>query len=112
MGLNPFRRSRRRRSSSGSAWLTPSARRAIGGILLLVFSAIAVLSFFEAAGPTGEVVLAALRRAFGWLGYAAPVALIIWGLHLVWPQAVALERLRVIGLSLLAIGLLGILQDR
>lgn len=111
MRLNPFRRKRltRRRSTVPSeGWLTPQAKKAIVGIIMLVFSLIAVLSFFNAAGPTGAVILAGIKRLFGWLAYLVPFGLIAWGLHLVWPHRVGLERLRVIGISLATIGLLGL----
>lgn len=113
MRLNPFKKKKKkrfRRSSSveRDSWLTPQARKAVAGILLLVFSLIAILSFFKAAGPTGELILSLLRRTFGWLAYLAPFALAALGLHLVWPRRVALERLRVIGLLLVGIGLLGL----
>jgi S-DNA-T family DNA segregation ATPase FtsK/SpoIIIE len=107
--FNPFRRKARRRHSAASdGWLTPHARRAIAGIIMLVFSLITVLGFFGAAGPTGGAILTGLTWLFGWLAYAVPFALIAWGLHLVWPQRVGLERLRVIGLTLTAIGFLGL----
>lgn len=82
----------------------------MAGILLLVFSLIAILSFFKAAGPTGELILSLLRRIFGWLAYLAPFVLAALGLHLIWPRRVALERLRVIGLLLVGIGLLGLIH--
>ncbi len=115
MRLNPFKKKKKKRSRSSSpverdSWLSSQAKKAVAGILLLVFSLIAILSFFNAAGPTGEFILNLLRRIFGWLAYLAPLALIMLGLHLVWPRRVALERLRVIGLLLVGIGLLGLVH--
>jgi DNA segregation ATPase FtsK/SpoIIIE, S-DNA-T family len=114
MRLNPFgrKKARRRRSavSGRDGWLSPEAKKAIAGIVMLVFSLIAVLSFVRAAGPTGGAILSGLRALFGWLAYVAPFALIVWGLHLLWPQRVSLERLRVVGLALTAVGLLGLLH--
>lgn len=112
MRLIPFRRRLARRGSAlvGASWLSPRAKQAIAGIVLLVFSIIALLSFGGAAGPTGEILLASLRRLFGYLAYGVPFALIGLGLHLLLPQRVRLARLRVVGLSLTAVGLLGLLH--
>lgn len=107
MRLNPFRR-RSRRSTSREGWLRPETKRAIVGVLLLVFSLVAVLSFFQAAGPTGKVLLAGLRVTFGWLAYGVPVALVVLGVHLLRPNFEPLLRLRWIGILLLTIGLLGL----
>lgn len=112
MRLNPFRRNkkrlRRRSSVTYESWLTPQAKKAVCGIVMLVFSLIAVLGFFDAAGPIGNLLLGFLRRVFGWLAYAVPVVIIIWALHLVWPARFGWERLRVVGLALTVIGLLGL----
>ena len=113
MRLNPFRRRARRRRSgivSTSGWLSPGAKRAIAGIIMLIFSLIAFLGFAHAAGPTGDAIAMGFRYVFGWLAIPAPLALVAWGLHLLWPQWVALERLRVIGILLTALGLLGFLH--
>ncbi len=111
MRLNPFRRNkkrlRRRSSVTAESWLTPQAKKAVCGIVLLIFSLIAVLSFFEAAGPMGNLLLGFLRRVFGWLAYVVPAVVIVWALHLVWPARFGWERLRMVGLALTVIGLLG-----
>lgn len=94
----------------GEGWLTPYAKKAVFGVFLLVFSLIALLGFFQAAGPAGDLVHSLLRRLFGWLAYAVPVGLLVWGGYLLWPQRLYMERLRVIGLLLAAVGLLGLLH--
>lgn len=75
---------------------------------MLVFSLIAILGFFEAAGPVGNLLLGFLQWAFGWLAYAVPAIIIVWALHLVWPARFKWERPRVVGLALTVIGLLGL----
>ncbi|MFH1354190.1 MAG: DNA translocase FtsK 4TM domain-containing protein [bacterium] len=111
MRLNPFRRKKkqsyRRSSVEAESWLSPQARRAVFGIIVLVFSLIAILSFFDAAGPTGTLVLGFLRRVFGWFAYLVPMILVAWALHLVWPRRFELGRLRVVGVLLTTVGLLG-----
>jgi len=115
MRLNPFskKRKRRRRSSApppSEGWLSGYAKKAIVGIVLLVFSLIALLSFGGAAGPVGEGILVMLKRVFGWLAYLVPFGLIVLGGHLIWPQRITMEKMRVIGLALAIIGLLGVLH--
>lgn len=110
----PFlgRREKRRRSTvvESHGWLTSAAKRAIVGVLLLVFSLIAILSFFEAAGPTGKAVLLSLRRLFGWLAYLVPFMLVAVSVHLLRPSQQPLERLRIVGIVLLVLGVIGFLH--
>lgn len=106
--LFSFWRRPNRRSAKRESWLKAETKRTIVGIVLLVFSVIAILSFFAAAGPTGEMILWALRVLFGWLAYIIPVVLIMLGVMLTWPSLLAWEWWRVMGLGLLLIGLAGL----
>ena len=114
MQLNPFARKRKRRRAASvsveAGWLTPYAKKAVVGIILLVIALIALLSLVDMAGPLGEGVQKIFVMLFGWLGYAVPVSLIVLGGYLIWPQWVALEKLRVIGLALALLGFLGLLH--
>ena len=114
MRLNPFSRKRKRRRTSHvpveTGWLSPYAKKAVTGIILLVVALIALLSFADMAGPFGEGLQNIFIMLFGWLGYIMPIALIALGVYLVWPQWVTLERLRVIGVALALLGLLGLLH--
>ena len=74
----------------------------------MIFSLIAILSFGGAAGPTGAVILSSLTFVFGWMGYVVPFGISVLGLHLLVPQYVMIERLRVIGLLLGLLGVLGL----
>jgi len=116
MKLNPFSRTKKKRGRQSSAkpsntgWLSPYAKKAIFGIILIIFSLIALLSFINEAGPVGEGIKMGLKRLFGWLGYLAPFGLIALGGYLIWPQRLTMERMRVIGLAIAIIGLLGLLH--
>ena len=116
MKLNPFSRKKRKVSRRSAAkapstgWLSPYAKKAILGIVLIVIALIALLSFFDEAGPLGKGIQTGLRKLFGWLGYLAPFGLIALGGYLIWPQRLAMERMRVIGLAITIIGLLGLLH--
>ncbi len=115
MRLNPFRRKKHRTSRRSSVsrqdnWLTPQAKKAIFGITLLVFSLIAILSYFNLSGPVGAYILSFLKIVFGWLAYVVPIGLAAWALYLVWPQHFTMSRLRVVGILLASVGLLGLLH--
>ncbi|HSX24345.1 MAG TPA: DNA translocase FtsK 4TM domain-containing protein, partial [Candidatus Andersenbacteria bacterium] len=103
MRLNPFASSRKKSSS----WLRPETKRAVIGILLILFSCIAILSFFSAAGPSGSIILSGMRDLFGILGYLVPFILIAIGVLLIRPREDLFPRTRIVGIILLAIGLLG-----
>lgn len=105
MRLNPFSRSSKRGSQP---WLKPQAKRATAGIILIVFSLLAFLSFFSAAGPSGIFILAMLRRLFGILGYVAPFVFIYMGISLVRSREEPMPRIQKIGALLLLAGVLGI----
>jgi S-DNA-T family DNA segregation ATPase FtsK/SpoIIIE len=105
MRLNPFASSRRKKSNE--SWLKPEAKKAIAGILCIVFAVIAILSFFSAAGPSGSFILTGLRELFGILGYVVPFILIAVGILLIRPQEDLFPRTRIVGIILLVIGLLG-----
>lgn len=104
MRLNPFRSSRK----SSSSWLKRETKLAITGVVLIVFSLIAFLSFFSAAGPSGNIILFALRRLFGILGYVVPFCLAYWGWYLLRSHEEPMPRLRIVGIALLAAGILGL----
>lgn len=103
MRLNPFRSSRGKTSS----WLKPQTKRAALGVILIVFSIISFLSFFSAAGPSGNFILYSLRILFGILGYVAPFYLVYLGWRLLHTRDEPIERIRVVGILLLIAGLLG-----
>jgi DNA segregation ATPase FtsK/SpoIIIE, S-DNA-T family len=107
MRLNPFRRSRR---FAGGNWLKPEIKRAIIGVLLLVFSLVVILSFFSAAGPSGQAILTGLRKLFGFIAYGLPAVLIWLGYYLILPWDDSLSRLRVVGAILMILGVLGLLH--
>ncbi len=104
MRFNPFGSSRKK----GTSWLKPETKRATVGILLIAFSIIAFLSFFSAAGPSGNVILFSLRRLFGVLGYLVPFGLIALGWKLLRTSSEPMPRIRIVGIFLLIAGLLGI----
>lgn len=108
----PFfgRKSSRRSSYTSGGWLKPEVKRAIVGIVFIVFSAIVLLAFFDAAGPMGEMLLALLQRGFGVLAYLLPFGLIAWGIYLVRPHGEGLPLLRIVGLILALVGMLGLLH--
>lgn len=51
----------------------------VWGVVLLVVSAVIVLSFFEQAGPVGRAIDASLGFAFGFWAYLVPLGLIVIG---------------------------------
>ncbi len=104
MRLNPFRSSR----GKSSSWLKPQAKRAAIGVILIVFSVISFLSFFSAAGPSGNFILSALRLLFGVLGYLVPFCLAYTGWKLLHAQEEPMERIRIVGILLLVVGLVGL----
>lgn len=104
MRLNPFRSSR----GKSSSWLKPQTKRAALGVVLIVFSIISFLSFFSAAGPSGNFILYSLRILFGILGYIVPFCLVYAGWKLLHTQDMPMERIRIVGVLLLIAGLLGI----
>lgn len=105
MRLNPFKKASRRESQP---WLKRETKRATAGIILIVFSIIALLSFFSAAGPSGRVILGGLRRLFGILGYIAPFVLIYIGISLIRSRQEMAPRIQKVGALLLTAGILGI----
>lgn len=106
MRLNPF--SSRSRKKKPESWLKPETRQAIIGVVCILFAFIAILSFFSAAGPSGSVILSVLRDAFGILGYLVPFVLIAVGFLCIRPQEDLFPRTRIVGIILLALGLLGV----
>lgn len=104
MRLNPFGSSRKK----SSPWLKTETKRAIAGVVLIAFSIIAFLSFFSAAGPSGNVILFSLRRLFGILGYLVPFGLIVLGYKFLRTSEEPMPRIRIVGICLLIAGLLGI----
>lgn len=105
MRLHPFKRSSRREVQP---WLKPQTKRAVFGIIFIVFSVIAFLSFFSAAGPSGIFILELLRRLFGILGYVAPFLFISIGISLVRSREESMPRIQKVGVLLLIAGVLGI----
>lgn len=91
-----------------SSWLKPEAKAAIGGVLLVLFSIIALLSFFHLAGPVGEAILRGLRLSFGFIAYLVPLVLLIVGFRFVWPSLYSWDTWRTVGIVLALIGLVGI----
>jgi S-DNA-T family DNA segregation ATPase FtsK/SpoIIIE len=104
MRLNPFKRDKR----ASSPWLKPETKRAVFGIILIVFSILAFLSFFSAAGPSGTVILVLLRRLFGVLGYIAPFVFLYIGISLIRSSKESMPRIQKVGALLLVAGVLGI----
>ncbi len=104
MRLNPFASSRKK----SSPWLKGETKRAITGVVLIAFSVIAFMSFFSAAGPSGNVILLFLRRLFGVLGYLVPFGLTALGWKLLRVSSEPMPRSRIVGIFLLIAGLLGI----
>ncbi|MEX1997431.1 MAG: DNA translocase FtsK 4TM domain-containing protein [Candidatus Andersenbacteria bacterium] len=111
MRFNPFARRRLpRRHAAHDSWLKPAAKQAIWGVVLLVFSLIVILSFFNQAGMVGVALLGGLRRFAGWLAYGIPLLLIKISYDLLRPQRPVLPRLRIVGALLATLGLLGLLH--
>ncbi|MEX1112444.1 MAG: DNA translocase FtsK [Candidatus Andersenbacteria bacterium] len=105
MRFNPFRKSSGRGKES---FLRPETKQAIIGILLILFSLILALSFFAAAGPTGSLLLVGVRKILGILAFVTPVALIWLGVYLIRPRQERVPRLRIVGVGLALVGLLGL----
>lgn len=106
MRLNPFSSSRKKTSTP--SWLKPETKKAIAGVVCILFSFIAILSFFSAAGPSGSFILTGLRELFGILGYLVPFILIAVGIMLIRPREEPIPRMRLVGMILTAVGLLGV----
>src|SRR5690348_12091481 len=110
MRLNPFARKKSRRSAAasyGGGWgLKSDTKWAIVGVVMLLLAALILLSFFGAAGPTGEKLLAVLKSAVGLLAYPLPLALIVLGVYLIKPREEGVAWLRVVGIILTILGLL------
>ncbi len=104
MRLNPFKSPKR----GSGPWLKPQTKRATFGIILIVFSILAFLSFFSSAGPSGIFILAILRRMFGILGYVVPFVFIYMGISLVRSRSEPMPRIQKVGVLLLTAGVLGI----
>jgi DNA segregation ATPase FtsK/SpoIIIE, S-DNA-T family len=113
MRLNPFKRTRSRSRSKAPhvSWISPETKRAVIGVVFIVFSLIVVLSFFSAAGPTGALLLSSLRRLFGITAFVLPFALAVGGWYLIRPREEPLPRLRIIAMALASFGLLGVLHS-
>jgi S-DNA-T family DNA segregation ATPase FtsK/SpoIIIE len=104
---------RKRARGSGAAaasWLKPEVRWAIIGVILIVVGLIALLAFFNWAGPSGAALLSALRQVFGWVAYSIPFILLILGVGMVWPQFVSLETWRWVGAWLAVVGAAGLVH--
>ncbi len=99
----PFLRRRRRSpSSQGSSrtrrrrlptfrqqldWtLNPDTAREVLGILFTLLGVLFLISIFHLAGSFGEVVIRAAKALFGWLGYIAPLVLLVLGIKLLLPR--------------------------
>ena len=90
-----------------AGFLRPETKRAIAGVVLVVFGVIAFLSLFNAAGPTGRVILMGLKTAFGWVGYLMPLVILMIGGTLLMPRLLLLTWSRWIGVGLVIVGLVG-----
>ncbi len=55
----------------------------VWGVVLLVLSAVIVLSFFDQAGPVGGAIDTALQFAFGFWAYVVPIGLVAIGVALI-----------------------------
>lgn len=112
MRLFPFRRSagRRSRDHVPASLLRPETKQAAIGVILVVFSLIVLLSFFDLAGAAGAAILSGLRRLFGWLAYAVPAVLGLVSVVFIRPRSAPLGRLRTVGAVLAVIGVLGMLH--
>ncbi len=113
MRLNPFGRKKqgRGRPAASGGWLKRETKQALIGVLFIIVGIIAILSFFGAAGPSGSLLLALLRRITGWAGYLLPFALVAWGVYLIRPREEGMPRLKMMGIAMLVIGLLGTLHS-
>lgn len=103
-------RRRGRGSQTPASWIKPEARRAIVGIVLIVVALIALLAFFNWAGPSGAALLGVLRQGFGWVAYVVPFVLLALGVGMVWPQLVSLETWRWVGAWLAVVGAVGLVH--
>lgn len=113
MRLNPFakRPARRRAEPKPEPWLRPETREAIIGVVLVIASIIAILSFFSAAGPAGSALLSGIRYLFGFVGYVVPFIVGAVGVYLVFPSETQLPRIRVFGIGLVLVGLIGVFHS-
>lgn len=97
-----------RQSSQG--FLKKEVKHSIIGVVIGVSSFIVILAFFSAAGPTGNLLLATLRRLFGWVAFIVPFALIALSYYLIRASRESLSRLTWVGVALMTVGILGILH--
>lgn len=104
MRLNPFSSSRKK----SAPWLRSESKWAATGVILIAFSLISLLSFFSAAGPSGNVILFSLRRLFGILGYLVPFGLLILGWKFLRTHSEPMPRTRIVGILLFIAGILGL----
>jgi DNA segregation ATPase FtsK/SpoIIIE, S-DNA-T family len=107
MRLNPFKRARRRGRKPYAGWLRPETKQAAIGVLLILFSIIVILSFVNQAGKAGAATLSGLRWVFGYPSYVTPLLFIYIGWRLVRPNREPLDKWRIVGITLLVVGVLG-----
>lgn len=109
MRFFPLYGSRRSRHRP-APWLKPATKKAALGVLLLLFSLIVILSFFNQAGAAGAALLQGLRRVVGWFAYALPLVLLKVSYDWLRPQRPLVDRLRLVGGLLAIVGVLGLLH--
>jgi len=82
------------------------------GVTLLVFSALAILSFFGQAAGFGSVLQDVLNRLFGWGVFLVPITTTVLGLTLMRLRVkIPFVELRVfVGLAIFTLGLLGFIH--
>lgn len=55
----------------------------VWGVVLIIFAALLMLSFFELAGPLGDVTASGLKFVFGLWAYFAPFLLVVIGISMI-----------------------------
>lgn len=112
MGIWPFaKKSKRGRKPESGSWLKPETKRAISGILLILFAIVSGFSIFGQAGRVGDLIFVVLRNAMGWVAFVSPVLFAYVGWRLVRPSEEGLPIWRKVGAALLVVGVLGFLHS-
>ncbi|MFH1405549.1 MAG: DNA translocase FtsK 4TM domain-containing protein [Patescibacteria group bacterium] len=66
--------------------LNPEAKRGITIVLFFALAAIIILSFFGIAGSVGSIIDGSLLLFFGWDRFVFPIALILLGISMLFPE--------------------------
>lgn len=113
MALMPKVSSNTRRTARDKrdhAPLPEGTRNGIVTVILLAVAGLSLLSFFDLAGPFGEVIATAEKALFGWCAYVFPIVLVGLGVALMAGKSDRLHGALFIGLLLFFLSAGGLLN--